>query len=405
MTTITTSAHHHWLHQHFCDLLAFWSDGVADDGMANWLDDSGRPMARMPRQTYTTARLAHCFSLGALAGVPGCRTRAAKAVRGLAEIARDHEHGGWLAGFDVAGHPDATKTGYTHAFVVLGASSALIAGIKGADTLFQDASSTLLDRFWDDEAGLLRDGFSADWADLDSYRGMNANMHGVEAMLAAYDATGDVAWLERTQRVATFFAVQARATNWRIPEHYDEHWIPDLDFNIERPDDQFKPYGATVGHALEWARLMLNVAAASGRDAELEDAANNLFHQAVADGWSVDGQPGFVYTTDWDGQPVTDDRLHWVLTEAIGAAATLYQATGDERVAALYEEWWEYADTFMLDHERGSWRHQLDANNQPATTIWPGKNDLYHALQATLAARVPLTPAFALALKKDLVEW
>ena len=44
----------------------------------------------------------------------------------------------------------------------------------------------------------------------------------------------------------------------------------------------------------------------------------------------------------------------------------------------------EYLDTKVLDHKTGSWFHQLDQNNQLLTTVWPGKSDIYHALQATM---------------------
>ena len=49
-----------------------------------------------------------------------------------------------------------------------------------------------------------------------------------------------------------------------------------------------------------------------------------------------------------------------------------------------------YLDEFVLDHENGSWFHQLDRNNQLIGTVWPGKSDLYHAFQAT---RIPYLPA------------
>ena len=38
----------------------------------------------------------------------------------------------------------------------------------------------------------------------------------------------------------------------------------------------------------------------------------------------------------------------------------------------------------VLDHKQGSWVHQLDQNNQVMGTVWPGKSDIYHALQAML---------------------
>lgn len=38
--------------------------------------------------------------------------------------------------------------------------------------------------------------------------------------------------------------------HWRIPEHFSSDWVPDLECNKERPDDPFKPYGATPGQEL-----------------------------------------------------------------------------------------------------------------------------------------------------------
>ena len=87
----------------------------------------------------------------------------------------------------------------------------------------------------------------------------------------------------------------------------------------------FEPYGVTVGHGLEWSRLVLQVRAARGDGAPdwMLPAAEGLFDRAVADGWDADGAEGFVYTTDWDGSPVVRDRMHWVVAEAICAAAAL----------------------------------------------------------------------------------
>ena len=44
----------------------------------------------------------------------------------------------------------------------------------------------------------------------------------------------------------------------------------------------------------------------------------------------------------------------------------------------------KYLDECVIDHKNGSWFHQLDRNNKVIGTVWPGKSDLYHAVQATL---------------------
>jgi sulfoquinovose isomerase len=90
--------------------------------------------------------------------------------------------------------------------------------------------------------------------------------------------------------------------------------------------------------------------------------------------------------------------MHWVVAEAIAAAAALHRRTGEEGYARHYAEWWAYAREHLLDRGRGSWHHELDASNRPQASVWPGKPDLYHAVQATLLPRMPLAPGLARAV-------
>ncbi len=128
------------------------------------------------------------------------------------------------------------------------------------------------------------------------------------------------------------------------------------------------------------------------------DDAVALFDAGVREGWAVDGADGFVYTVDWDGSPVVRQRMHWVVAEALAAAATLARVTGDPAYEAWHQRWWGYADRHLLDRERGSWHHELDPANRPAAGTWSGKPDVYHAFQATLVPRLPVWPPFAAAL-------
>ena len=77
-------------------------------------------------------------------------------------------------------------------------------------------------------------------------------------------------------------------------------------------------------------------------------------------------------------------RSHWTLAEAINTSAILYRITGKERYAEDYAMFMQYLDEKVVDHENGSWFHQLDRNNRLTVTVWPGKSDLYHAFQATV---------------------
>ena len=393
--------HDTWLRTEELRLLAFARHVVQPDGMAAWLDDDGKPDPSHPEQTWITGRMAHVHYLASLRGVPGCDPIARRLLQGLAGVARDQEFGG--CNDTVPGDPKADKAAYTHAFVVLAASTGTIAGDPAARELLTEVLDLVDEKFWDPRFGRFVDTWSHDWSELRSYRGINANMHMTEAMLAATDATGDPKYAARAVGICEFVLERASKNGWRVPEHFNDEWVADLDYNKDSPADQFKPYGATVGHAFEWSRLIAQSAPLSNDRQAFLDGARSLFAQGIADGWARDGQPGFVYTVDWNGKPVVSDRLHWVVAEAIAAAAVLNSITGLETYEASYAEWWDYAATYLIDVDRGSWHHQLDADNQPSSTVWDGKPDVYHAYQAVLISQLPPSTSVASAVLSSIV--
>lgn len=399
-----SASHRAWLDAHTRHLLAFGRNTADARGGAHWLDGDGRPDRSKPMHTWITARTTHVYALGSLLGVPGSAPIAETALAGLTSRLHDDAHGGWHPSVSHDGRPADGKACYDHAFVLLAAGSAVQAGLAGAADLLAEAQRVFLDRFWSDADGRCVDEWDTAFSAVEPYRGINANMHAVEAMLATASVTGERAWLARADRVCRFVADIAGSHEWRIPEHYDDTWQPDLDLNRDQPDHPFKPFGATIGHGFEWSRLLVHLDAALGSgDGSLVEAAERLFQRAVTDGWAADGAPGFVYTTDWSGTPVVRDRMHWVAAEAIGAAAALHRRTGHPEYAQWYRRWWDYADAYLIDHVRGSWRHQLDHANHLASSVWEGKPDLYHAVQATLIPRLPLYPMLATAVDEGLL--
>jgi sulfoquinovose isomerase len=372
-------------------------------GGAAWLDARGQPDLSKPVYTWITARMLHVYALGHLMGRAADADLAAQALDGLTGRLRDRTNGGWVTSVNDAGESPDEKACYTHAFVVLAASSGAVAGLPGARDLLTEALGVWVERFFDAEAGMFVDSWNRGFTQLNDYRGVNGNMHSVEALLAAADVTGDHLLRLRALGIARRVALEfAQPHSWRIPEHFTSSWEPMLEHSRDRPDDQFQPYGATVGHGLEWSRLLLHLEASLADPPEwLLPAAEALFDRAAVDGWSVDGADGFIYTTDWDGNPVVRDRLHWVVAEAIAAAAALRARTGDNRYSDLGATWWAYAERYLFDRTYGSWHHQLDASNQVIDSVWPGKPDLYHAVQATLIPRLPLAPSMATALAGD----
>ncbi len=472
--------HARWLEAEGDRLLLFGAASRHPDGGFAWLDAAGRPELDRPVELWITCRMTHVFSLAQMMGRPGAGPLADHGVAALRGRFRDAANGGWYAFVGPDGPTVRSKTAYPHAFVVLAAASAACAGRPGAAALLDEALDVLLGHFWDDEHGMVVEEFDEAFAVVDPYRGVNANMHTVEALLSAADATGDAGLRDRAMRIVTRVVRDlAPAHEWRIPEHFDASWTPLPDYNVDSPAHPFRPYGATIGHWLEWARLSLHLRASLGSSAPawLLDNAVALFDASVREGWtgptplehhsaverrrvvephpsvepvatsssvepspsvepdpavepypsvepvettdprrsSATGRsslsrpphpvvepvetPGFVYTVDWSGNPVVRERMHWVPAEATATAAALYAATGDASYADWYQTWWDHLAAAFIDYELGSWHHELDPTNHPSSTVWSGKPDVYHAFQATLIPRLPLSPTLATALR------
>lgn len=335
---------------------------------------------------FQTTRMIHCFSIGHLMGRPGAANLIDHGMEYMWNKHRDTVNGGYFWANGLLAPVNDSKQHYGHAFVLLAAASAKVAGHPQADRLLEDISEVLETRFWEADKGAGAEEFTANWQPLGTYRGSNSNMHLTEALIAAYEATGDREYIEKAQSVASLLIEKSAANNdWRLPEHFHEDWSVDLDYDR----DVFRPFGSTVGHWLEWTRLILLLWELTGRVHDwMRAAAQTLFDKAIHEGWDRK-RGGFYFTVGWSGEPVDRDRYWWPATEAIGAASFLNQIDG----APLYEDWyrrvWDWCNLYLIDHELGSWHHQLNDDLQPVSDPWFGKPDIYHSLQACL---IPLLP-------------
>ena len=277
----------------------------------------GSPMPGRRPQLFLTARMAYTAAIGVRHGVPGSGELLDHAMASLTGLHADTEHGGWLS------EPGAVtrKATYDHVHVGLASAGALTVGHPAAAALLEQVVDVIdtppLGR---PRPRRLRESFAPDWSDSEDYRGANANMHGLEAFIAMGHATGDAVWHERGLAIADrLINLAARERDWLLPEHFTADWQVLPDYNRDEPLHPFRPYGATFGHSLEWARFLLQLDASPlvGSPSWLVEAADGLTRRALDGGWALDGRPGLVYTVDWDGAPVADVRLHWPVCEGI----------------------------------------------------------------------------------------
>ena len=381
-------AHDAWLRAQAHALIDTFRPSVQPDRIAT-LGLDGCPLSDPVQELHTVTRIVHSFALAKAFGAPDVDSVIDAGMAQLLTRHRDTEHGGYVWSVDDTGVADGTKLAYGHVFVLLAASSALTAGHPDARRLLDDVLEVLDRHYWDEEAGLFRDEFTRDWQPFSSYRGMNANMHGVEALLTAHEATGDPRHLQRAGRILDFFTTRMAPNHgWRIPEHYTETWEVDAAY---AGNPMFRPAGTTPGHSLELGRLLLQHWDLTGRqDPDAPRRARRLIEQAFTDAWRADG--GFVYTLGLDGQVAIPDRYWWPVTEGIGAMSALIKADPQPQDALWYDRLWTFADQHLIDHVQGGWFPELDEEGQPVSRQFLGKPDIYHALQATL---LPLTPGLS----------
>ncbi|WP_426006050.1 AGE family epimerase/isomerase [Paenarthrobacter sp. NyZ202] len=409
MTWLNSAAHARWLEAETDRLINFAAGSKVATGFG-WLDNYGKVDPGKPTHLWITARMVHSFAVAALMGRPGAASMVDHGIAALNGVFRDSEHGGWYAEVDENGPVNDAKSGYQHSFVLLAAASAVAARRPGAQELLEEALHIADSKFWDHEANMCFDSWNRDFTETEAYRGGNASMHSVEAYLIVADVTGENRWIERALHIAEVLIHHfARNNNYRVFEHFDPEWNPIPEYNTDDRASQFRAYGGTPGHWVEWARLLLHLRAgleARGMEAPswLTDDARGLFDAAIRDAWEPDGHPGFVYSVDWDGKPVVTSRIRWVPVEAIGGAAALYMATGDQSYADWYERIWDHARDWFIDYEHGSWKQELDAHGNVASTVWSGKADIYHLWHCLVVPRLPLAPGLAPALAAGLLD-
>ena len=384
----TRPAHRRWLAARADALLdQFQWTSIDPAGGFFDLDHAGQPRRDTPlRELVTTTRVTHCFAIAHMMGRPGSDALIRHGLAALWNLHRDTVHGGyrWQAGNGA----DTSKQAYGHAFVLLAASSAKMAGFAEADRILADVTEVLERHFWESRHGATAEEFAEDWSPISGYRGQNANMHLTEALMAAYEATGEATYLARAESIGDLVIGRvARAHDWHVMEHFNAEWEPDLGY---WGSDMFRPFGTTPGHALEWSRLLAQLRVL-GRDRQpwLAEASTALFAQAVTDGWDKTAG-GFYYTLDYANAPLIRDRLWWPCCEAIAAAAFLGSHSDNPFHELWYRRVLDWMATHMTDPVHGGWHPELDDSLAPRPHFFTGKPDIYHLLQGFL---IPLYAA------------
>lgn len=402
---VTRTGHRQWLSGQATKLLDFFQPNLTNPaGGFHTLDNVGEPIPVKPgqssaeRQLHDTTRIVHCFAIAKQLGRNGADALIDHGMDFLWNRHRDIKNGGYFWSVNDRSAINSTKQAYGHAFVLLAAASAKVVGHADADRLLADVTDVIHRHFWEVEFGATREEYNANWQNISDYRGQNSNMHLTEALMAAYEATDEQNYLDMANSIASLIIDRhAREQGWRVAEHFTTGWRVDLNFV---GDPMFRPAGITPGHALEWARLLVQLwGLGNRREGWLLDAARNLFRTAVETGWAMD-TGGFYYTLGWDNAPDRADRFWWPCAEGIAAAAVLAAVDDDQFYENWYRRIWGFTDRHLIDHNQGGWFPELDETMRPVNRVFIGKPDLYHALQACVIPQLPVDGSLTRGLGK-----
>ncbi|WP_254274633.1 AGE family epimerase/isomerase [Haloarcula marina] len=357
-----------WLQEEIGELLNFYYPACVDTthgGFIAQLDETtGEIYDETSKHLVSTCRLTLNFAHGARLGSRDWCYQ--QAERGVAFLHDEHydaalEGYDWL--LDGTNIINKARSCYGHAFVLLTFARATGIGVENAEDYLREVYDIIDDRFWEPGHRLCASEFAPDWSSASEYRGQNANMHMCEAMLAAYQETGEGRYLNRASKIAESITVRlAEETDGRLWEHYTCKWEHDFEYNRDKTTDTFRPYGYQPGHHLEWAKLLAELDRMAN-SAWFLSRAKELFQYAVESGWDTT-YGGFYYTLDQSDTPLATDKYRWPVAEGIGAAAALYERTGQGRYRERYIDFWEYAEENLITNRR-NWRLKLTRENEP----------------------------------------
>jgi mannose/cellobiose epimerase-like protein (N-acyl-D-glucosamine 2-epimerase family) len=364
----------------------------ASGGFYHFYKDDGTVYDARTRHLVSSTRFVFNFAMAYRQfGEEADRERMLHGLRFLREAHLDPATAGyaWTLAWDKGSKQvlDATNHCYGLAFVLLAYAHALMAGAHEARPWLEDTYALMEARFWEPAHGLYADEASGDWSTLAPYRGQNANMHACEAMLAAFEATGDARYLARAATLAHNITVrQASLYGNLVWEHYRPDWSVDPDYNRDDKTNIFRPWGYQPGHLTEWAKLLLILERhkdhLQGPSDWLLPRAKELFEAAMTRAWDHD-HGGIRYGFGPDGEICDADKYFWVQAESLAAAALLGARTGASSYWDWYARIWDYSWTHFVDHRHGAWYRILGPANQKLTDEKSpaGKTD-YHTMGA-----------------------
>ncbi len=357
----------HWLYEVALPLWAAKGRDRRDACFVEAMDMAGNPLPDLPRRFRVQARQFYTFAHAAVLTDHHVFIEAAHA--GFATLAHGpywHRDGGYM----FSAGPDGTiaderRSTYEQAFSILALAWYYRLTRSREALLCINQVLDFLDNTLADPAhGGFREGVPDE-----TPRRQNPHMHLLEAFLALYWATHDGRALDRATAIMELFSEHfLDSRRHQLFEYFTDDW--------QRakgdPGQILEP-----GHHLEWIWLIDQYERGAGRSGISLEA----IYRAVAS-HGLEAGTGFAFDEIApDGTVRRATKRLWPQTEALKAMVTLYrrgsQAVTRDQIEAFVEHLFEH----YLDEERGTWRDQLDTDQNNIAPNAPASS-LYHVFVA-----------------------
>lgn len=364
--SLYTQRIHSWIVN---DALPLWSTAGWDKENASFVERltiQGEPDFAAPKRVRVQARQIYVYAHAAALGVyPKGLDLARKAFEFVIANAW-LEGGGFAHLLDRQGNVvDPKCDTYDHAFLLL-AFAWLYRATKdpAAAQAIERVAAILETQLRHPRGGYLED----DRASLP--RRQNPHMHLLEAFLAAFEATGDVRYLDRAREILELFR-----TSFFDPRHgvlrefFADDWAPAAE-----------DAGSTIepGHHFEWVWLLNRFSSLTDTDPLPEQRA--LYEFAVRYGLEMPSDVA-VDEVDIAGRVRKKTKRCWPQTEALKAELALAEGAPvriSPRADAVAGAIFRY---YLEQGVRGGWVDVIDENNRPISAMMPAST-LYHVFLA-----------------------
>jgi mannose/cellobiose epimerase-like protein (N-acyl-D-glucosamine 2-epimerase family) len=340
----------------------------AAGGFVEKLDIEGRADYEAPRRVRVQARQIYCFAKAAHMGwYPEGRDIAIKGLDYLLKKARSPDgRPGFvhLLGRDGAAINSARDT-YDHAFVLLALATSY--QLTNDAQLRQEIASLVgfLDRDLRSPHGGFVEGIPATLP-----RRQNPQMHLFEALIATFDATGDLVYQRRAGDLFSLFVANLYDPRRQVlGEYFEDDW------------SRIEPVCVEPGHQAEWVWLLRGFERITGCPTGRHRAG--LLASALR---YCDDVTGCLFDEgNADGGVRKFTRRLWPQTEI--AKAWIAQAEAEERGAAgqAREALARMYRHYLCHPVPGGWYDQFDRDNRSLVASIPASS-FYHVLCAVAEA-------------------